>query len=326
LITLLFEVESEPLNGGKHLRVCISDEGPAIIDDAGKRSLFRAVEALGREPIERWKGRVEAGERAIYRDEALPLRWASGGILPIIEHRGAEYFALSFRDIFPQGWNLFIGHAGDWDDLVAVERVIEREFSEELLVWNKAEGVTYHFDFPGRLFDPRVFQDEALAQWGLGGFGRKGLSCGIVAGPDSVTVFPRRNGEEIPPHTTEGLFVVIDPRALGIESVRILRIPLSDDLDLARDVVFLDGEVHGDRLLDSTIGLLEVSRYLAWGKGREDLPFAYVYGGGERLPHGMSDSGQIRNAWAHRNEFCPVTAGILHRAYHTEVQKGVAGK
>jgi hypothetical protein len=316
LITLLHRLRSEPIAGGIYLTTELSDEAPAIVDDAGKARLFAVVEGIDREPIVLWKRRARSGEVAEYWNDRLPLRWASGGVLAIVVHRGKENFALSFRNIYPKGWNLFVGASGSWDDLVDVERTAEREFREESLIHNKAENVIYGFELPEQRFGPRDFQDEALARWGLTGCARQPLACEIIRGPDRVIVVPSRDGEALPARTTDGLFLVIDPRALGIECMRIVRIPLPDALDLERDVAFLDGELHGDGLLDSAIGLLDVTEYDRWRRrgARGDLPFAHIYQGGKRLSRGMADSKQIKGVWEYRNAFCPVTEEMVRRS------------
>lgn len=316
LITLLYKLRSEPIPGGMQLIVDVSDEAPALVDSDGKRSLFAATESMDRRPIEEWAQLAAAGKQAEYNNPQLPLRWASGGVLAIIVHRGIDYFAIGFRNIFPKGWNLFVGASGSWVDLIDVERTAEREFREELLICDKTSNIMYHFNMPGQCFDSTAFQDEALARWRLSGCTNQPLECEIIRGPDSVTVEPRRDGKALPHRTTDGLFVVIDPRVLGIECMRIVRIPLPDAVDLERDVVFLDGELRGAGLLDSAIGLLDVAQYTRWEEGgcEGDLPFSHIYQGGNRLSHGMAESEQIKQVWEHRNDLCPVTAEMIATA------------
>jgi len=322
LITLLHHVRSEPSPKGIHLHLDISGDLPAIVGGAGQRALLARVGGLDRSPITKWKQRARAGNAAEYHSDCLPLRWASGGVLAVVAHRRVDHFALSYRNIDPHGWNLYVGHAGGWDDLLDVERVLEREFREEALIHNKADNVVYAFALSDQRFDANAFQAEALARWGLSECRSEALACQVARGPDSVTVTAHRGNGQRVRHVSDGLFVVIDPVALGIECMRIVRIPLPDALDLQKDVIFLDGELHGDGLLDSAIGLLDIKRCKQWiaGGRQGDLPVAHIYQSGRHLSGGIADSKKIRDDWEHRNDFCPVTAEMIARHWPAEPQ------
>jgi len=315
LIALLHRIRSEPAQHGIRLHVDLHDDLPAIVSDEGKKLLFASLASVDRTPIRSWMDRARSGVATEYCNDGLPLRWASGGALAVAPHREAEYFVLSYRNIFPHGWNLFVGHAGDWEDLVDIGRILEREFREEAILYNRATDTSYAFNIPGQKFDPQAFQAEALSRWSLLESHREILPCDVVRGPDSVTVSPRTGGADSVPHTSEGLFLVIDPEALGIECMQIVRMPLPDEADLKTDLVFLDGELHTDGLLDSAIALLDIERYKQWmAEGSQgDLPLAHVYQSCKHLDGGIADSKQIRDDWEHRNDFCPVTAEMIAR-------------
>jgi len=310
LSVLVHELEALPRDGGVELRVVLSDASPALATDNAKRAFHASVAGRDRTALEQFVRAVEAGEEARYHDASLPLRFASGGFLPVVEHRGARYFALLFRDIFPVGWNLACGASGDLRDLLDVARVGERELREELLIRNRSEPCTYHFDLPEACFDTRAFQAEPLVRWDLGGEPRRPLPCSVDPGPDAVTTVLHHCGTDEITWTTDGLHLVIDPVALGIECVRVVHIPLPDDLDLERDVVFLDGELKGGGVLDSVVGLTPADVAAEPGAER---PFPHVYREGKRLSGGLNEAEPIRTHREARFALCPITAGMFAR-------------
>jgi hypothetical protein len=64
----------------------------------------------------------------------IPLRWASGGFLPIVYHKGRHWALLFLRDIFPVGLNVANGASEGKDEYKNVHRLIGREFSEETIL------------------------------------------------------------------------------------------------------------------------------------------------------------------------------------------------
>jgi hypothetical protein len=80
--------------------------------------------------------------------DKFPLRWASGGVLSIINYKGETWTPFFFRDINPAGWNISLGASErhfengkvitDLDkELNDPMRFILREFLEETLVLTK---------------------------------------------------------------------------------------------------------------------------------------------------------------------------------------------
>ena len=64
----------------------------------------------------------------------IPLRWTSGGALPIAHSEGRDWAVLFFRDMPPGGWNLANGASEREEELVDVGCMIRRESSEEVIL------------------------------------------------------------------------------------------------------------------------------------------------------------------------------------------------
>ena len=88
-------------------------------------------------------------ERLKLKDLGIYLRWASGGVLSIVEYNDRKYIPLFYRDKKPFGWNLFIGSTerqfdangnlinNVFDEFNNPLLFINREFEEELLVFDE---------------------------------------------------------------------------------------------------------------------------------------------------------------------------------------------
>jgi hypothetical protein len=66
--------------------------------------------------------------------ERIPLRWASGGVLPVVSWRGGVWFPFFFRDIAPVGWNIAAGSSEAEAELCRPQSFGLREFLEETIV------------------------------------------------------------------------------------------------------------------------------------------------------------------------------------------------
>ena len=64
----------------------------------------------------------------------IPLRWASGGVLPVVTWRGGVWFPFFFRDIAPVGWNIAAGSSEAEAELCRPQSFGLREFLEETIV------------------------------------------------------------------------------------------------------------------------------------------------------------------------------------------------
>ncbi|NWG06842.1 MAG: hypothetical protein HXY35_09180 [Chloroflexi bacterium] len=133
----------------------LADESFGIYNNAGKKFLkdkFGARPALG--TMDRLSKRfyevlhpeTELGTSLRWGEagEILPLRWASGGFLPIIELKGRHWALLFFRDINPIGLNIANGASETKSEYKDLHKLIGREFSEEtvLLVSEPRSGAS----------------------------------------------------------------------------------------------------------------------------------------------------------------------------------------
>ena len=75
-----------------------------------------------------------------------PLRYANGGVLPIMKINSNDYFCLFYRTIFPIGWNIANGASNNLTDLLDPRRVISREFSEEFVIMDHTKKILYLFN------------------------------------------------------------------------------------------------------------------------------------------------------------------------------------
>ena len=70
--------------------------------------------------------------------DKFPLRWASGGVLPVVTWRGHVWSPFFFRDIAPVGWNIAAGSSDTEAELRRPVAFGLREFVEETIVLSRA--------------------------------------------------------------------------------------------------------------------------------------------------------------------------------------------
>lgn len=63
-----------------------------------------------------------------------PIRWASGGVLPIVNWKGSDWFILFFRGIQPNGWGIANGASENKEEYKNINSLMLREFFEELVI------------------------------------------------------------------------------------------------------------------------------------------------------------------------------------------------
>lgn len=315
LIALVHEFEIKPAGRGICLSLEVHDTDQAVFNKAGKEWLHEQY--LGSpEKIRHVEGQLKK-RNLHYRDPNFPLRWASGGALPILEHGDQEYFVLFFRDIFPKGWNIANGASEAFEDeMVLIENLIEREFKEELVIYHPAQSAVYYLEIPNSHLSPLKPQNPALKEWGLDRCLRKPLRCVFESGPDSVYVTAFERGSLLTSALTTDLYISLNPHELGIECIRVAKVKLPKTVDL-EDLIFLDGEYlehYEKKLLDRPVGLLNIRKYLDWRASDQpsDLPFDYLYQGGKRLLD-LAHSPCIKEQWQYRNAFCDVTGKTITR-------------
>ncbi len=246
-----------------------------VISNAGKKAMQKAFVYPRRAEIADAEHRLSlltdatrpgvGDTRPIVMPDGIPMRWASGGVLPIVEFRGRQWVAMLFRDVAPYGWNLPLGaserHSGVtasheeatqlWEDeLRQPARLATREFLEELLVVDGAPGKgaplrvrPFRFvddlkpylhkrytEFSSAHIQMRNRQDGLFVQMK----GGQDIFVGVQQGTRwFVDVLSRDNSDLC----LFGLLVCVNPSEMGIEMVLPLRFRLNDD-----DCI-LDGEI-----------------------------------------------------------------------------------
>ena len=155
---------------GLLLEATVNDDLPSIADSAGKQEFFSTIKKEG----DKAKAKLLQNLRRFYREKrilsyrfdcsAYPLRYANGGVLPVIRLNSEDYFCLFYRDIFPVGWNIANGASDTLEEMLNPELIILREFGEELFIPDHERKLIYIFD-PGEETAPPGFQSEALQAW-----------------------------------------------------------------------------------------------------------------------------------------------------------------
>lgn len=123
----------------KTISINLSDTRLGIYNNSGKRFLDWSYDGRVHRAEEESKLALAAitdfdATKRVRVAYKYPLRWASGGVLPIVSWRGEKWVALFFRDIRPTGWNIANGASESLEEQVEVGRLIHREFCEELMV------------------------------------------------------------------------------------------------------------------------------------------------------------------------------------------------
>lgn len=200
-------------------------------------------------------------ERVSLREQQIFLRWASGGVLPIVEYRGRKYVALFYRDKEPFGWNLFLGSSDRQFDengklLKDVEKeynrpsaFIAREFEEELLVFEtepnpkKDKGkniilpisLPYSNDESSEKFSEKHMQlRQKYDGLNIEADYEKAISCELVNTKMDLRIVDS-TGKSIRP--ISNVLVCFNLMELGIEVIQVVKFSLEDHN------VLLDGEI-----------------------------------------------------------------------------------
>jgi hypothetical protein len=186
----------------------------------------------------------------------FPLRWASGGVLSVVQIDGSSerWTPFFFRDIPPVGWNIALGASEGKDELNDPWRFLLREFLEETLVLPGPPGT------PG-IHDCRMFTvgeyygDHWVERARAMEFAKEHVALrnfcdglGLQMGPGRerpifCTEHPTTTDVEIigcddqPPTRWHNLLVCLNLMELGIEVIKILSYRLSQADYL------LDGEI-----------------------------------------------------------------------------------
>ncbi len=220
--------------------------------------------------------------------DKCPLRWASGGVFPVVSYRGRSWTSFFFRDIWPEGWNLSLGASEPTDNLQDPWSFLWREFLEELLVLRTAPE-----DLAEQAIERRrpIFADNPDL--------RLPARSAQAFSADHIKLRAACDGMRLPvsedhplrldTHPTDTIleisgtlgaslfsnvfFVTINPRELGIEIV----VPVSyslDDNDYLLDGEILKPEGGEEELVRMPVALIS-HEYLRRSFGDLDRPLQY---------------------------------------------------
>lgn len=244
-----------------------------VLSNAGKKALQKVFVHPRRAEVQAVESRLAAlldaasaqsdGAESVTLPAGLPMRWASGGMLPIVTFRKRRWVAMLFRDIAPYGWNLplgaseryfggttAIGDATDcWEDeLRRPERLVAREFIEEMLVLNRTPGGAglrvRRFRFLHELLAPVQKRCEEFSSQHID-----------LRNSTDLLAIPAQGDADIPVHEVQvgncevsmlenrresrlhAFLVSVNPSEMGVEMVLPVTFALGDDDCL------LDGEI-----------------------------------------------------------------------------------
>lgn len=320
---------------GLRLGVSIPDDPLTLIDGRGKRDLEAAARARpvsGKHELQRSLDEFHSNSNLLgYRFDCSnwPMRFANGGVLPVIQLEGDDYFLMFYRDIFPIGWNIANGASDNTDEWLDPGRIILREFGEEVLIFDPTASRFHIYEPPGSA-RPLGFHEEALAAWiairpELSDFERAPIPLKWIEGPDAVDV--QFGGRRQP---TKQVFLNVLPEDQGIEVDRIALIRLHED---AR---FLCGEIFNNQLCNQMVGLFHVERVRELFDGNAFHP-DYIDFDGNRYPReeleklrdtsldGLRSRGLRRDDQVAfydqasvKFNFCPITRSMIKRYYEWE--------
>jgi hypothetical protein len=249
---------------GRLLEVSIKDDLWAIRDSAGKKQFFEMIDAFpdGREQLRKELDDFQDNPKILsycFDCSSSPIRYGNGGVLPVIRWRGKrgrvdEYFCLFYRDIFPIGWNIANGASDNIEEMLDPERILLREFGEELLIRDDQSRIIYTFD-PGRDNDPGDSPSKARKAWEkeqskIVSYKTLSVPMTWITGHDRVRV-RTVDGSRV----SQGYFLNIVPDDNAIEVDRVALV------NVKGKVSFFDGEQTRGVVLNRAVGLFNVERF-----------------------------------------------------------------
>jgi hypothetical protein len=223
----------------------------------------------------------------------IPLRWASGGVLPVVKWRGHVWSPFFFRDIAPVGWNIAAGSSETEAELRRPVAFGLREFVEETIVLSRAPEVGA--EVTARTF-PSIIEERRQIHAALKTVNRH-LNVRSQEDGFAVSPFPAR-ADDIPPdraiaadfaHTRTRLHIRDDKGEevvpdvlvcfnlleLGIEVISVLRYELADN-DYLLDGEMLTPVGGKTELIRMPVAMIS-HQYLreVFGTGRAELAYEH---------------------------------------------------
>lgn len=243
-------------NNGLSLRIHVDRNLEVVTTGAQKQNFFREIakDLPARDKLAAELGEFrEKGVARVFDCRKWPFRYANGGALPVVRLNGVHYVCLFYRDIFPVGWNIANGASDSYAELYFPDRIIKREFGEELIVVDHDREIIKFFD-PGPENISPGYQtavigalDKQFPAFRYAKYGRQNFEVQWLRGPDTVTISSGEDSTE-----TDGVFVSITPPDNGIEIDHIAYVALEGDDCL------MDGEVADGTPLGRLVGLFRL--------------------------------------------------------------------
>jgi hypothetical protein len=260
---LLTDFKLSKRERGSELQVKFDDNTPTIWTSQARYSIKRSIPDFDNQVTKYQKVISDFLLRPKdkpfkFRDKNFPFRYASGGTLPILRIGNNEYYCLFYREIFPIGWNIANGGCDNRFELLYPIDTIERELREELMIVDVKKRKRYVFSGDeNKPFDhpsfavARKFWRELPKLKDLPSYKETPILLKWLEGPDYLVVQQQKDN----PRTIQGCFLNINAEDFGIEVDKVAKIHLDEN------AILMDGEITGNRLVNSVIGLFEVSRF-----------------------------------------------------------------
>ena len=261
-------------DGSERTRLTVNLRGQStgLYNNAGKRWLrarfhkeLRRYEAVSH-VLAQFLKTAQAGSEHKVPLESLPLRWASGGVVPVVRWRGQRWITVFFRDIAPIGWNIANGASETKAEYKNLESLICREFAEECVVLASRPYTK------GRSRQLEVRMSSCLAD----AMSKRAITKHreVRRRQDDITLLPPGPQDiliarEIPTttevrviyedplgrpteRTIRDVYFNVNPAEMGIEVVRLVEFELPDE------AVIIDGELleNLDMLVRRPVGLI----------------------------------------------------------------------
>ncbi len=246
------------------LNVDLRDQSYGIYNNAGKKFLystfrsdkmkpgFRAQEAAVKSFVRADASNTDEEMNVLLGD--VPMRWASGGAMPIVKWKGSTWFLLLFRDITPLGWNIPNGASENKEEYKDIDLLMMREFTEEVVILNKRpawkvpysrrEQKMFRWQRDGKQVaaDAKEFTHrhrqlrDKLDRLTIRA-DETGPSLSHVSTPFSLKLTYHNGEGGIKVDQINDILFAVNPAEFGIEIVRLVKFDLGDD-----DYI-IDGEI-----------------------------------------------------------------------------------
>lgn len=241
------------------MEVCIKQDSPVILNSAAKAGVKSMIPDFAK-VAERYQRRIEeflmgnsADASFVFADSNFAFRYASGGVLPILEIDGQSFYCLLYRDIDPVGWNIANGGTDTREELLNPLMTIEREFCEELLIIDDLNSLLLRFDFDrvGSVSKSKAREYWKLTyeRWCKSKLNIRKIPVQWINGPDSLSVTVVDDHNEV-----SGCFLNINALDFGVEVDRVAKISLH------KEIIACDGELFGKGQINRPIGLFSVEK------------------------------------------------------------------